>query len=286
MKTRTLKALSFGGATTALLATAPLQASTLTLDFNAPGGGSVLDINGVSTGFTTRLPGTGASLAPHDNNLFQFSANGVLELTSQQSDFNGQANMDLTSAPGINLSTLGFTGAEDFSVTAVFRGPIQFNDAIDQLGVYVGLDSATLTRAGFITFASYEYFSGHTASGVDQFGHFYGFGLDTSAGMTVTISRTGGFWDYVINGVHWLPNTVADGTGSYIPADFLDYHSDLVVGIFAITPFNSSYKVYSLDSFTVTVVPEPSSSCLLGLGTFVGVWLRRRHRSKLKSNFI
>ncbi len=102
--------------------------------------------------------------------------------------------------------------------------------------------------------------------------------------MTVTISRTGGFWDYSINGVHWLPNTAADGTGSYVPASFLDSETDLTVGIFAITPFNNNLKIFSVESFTVTVAPEPSSLALFGLGALAGEWLLLRRRRSFCRN--
>jgi hypothetical protein len=281
MKDHISKSLCLGVMMAGLLTATPLHASnTLTLDFDSISG-TVLDNAGKGTGFTTRLAGTGGLLPANDYNMNLYESGGKLEIFPQNSDYNGQVNMGINSAPGINLSTLGFTGTQDFSVTAVFSGLFVPTEYIDQLGVYVGSDSAHLTRAGLITFGGPEYYSVHTITGNDLYGHFYGFGLDASDGMTVTISRTAGFWDYVIDGVHWLPNTAADGSGGYVPASFLDANTDLTVGLFAITPFNSNFKIFQVESFTVTVVPEPSSLALFGV-SLPGVWLLRRRFKRTK----
>jgi arabinan endo-1,5-alpha-L-arabinosidase len=272
-----------GVAVASLLAAAPLQASTVTLDFNSAVGGTVLDSAGLGTGFTTRLTGTGGSIAGNDSVLTLDTVNGVLRMTTTQSDFNGQAGMGILSAPGVNLSTLGYTGTQDFTATAIFK-PIAGVEFIDQLGLYVGQDSANLTRAGLITFGGPEYFSGHTTAGADNNGRFFGFGLNVADGISITISRTAGNWQYFIDGLEWQPNTAGDGTGTAVDPNGafgspnLDALTDLTVGAVVFTPLNANAKTWELDSFSVTVVPEPSSMALIGVGGLVGMYFRRRFR--------
>jgi hypothetical protein len=130
----------------------------------------------------------------------------------------------------------------------------------DQAGVFVGQDSANLTRGGHITFSNAaEWFSGNTQTGTDIDGHFFGFGLNVANGMTVTISRTSGTWQYIINGVSWAPNTAANGTGSPAPPTFLNSLSDLTVGVFGINVNNTDAVTYKIDSFNV-VVPIPGDA--------------------------
>jgi arabinan endo-1,5-alpha-L-arabinosidase len=277
------KRLKFAGlAAASLLAAAPTEASTLTLDFNAAVGGTILDSTGAGTGFGTRLSGTGGSIGANDSTLLLDTANGVLRMTTTQSDFNGQGGMGILSAPGVSLSTLGYSGSQDFTATAVF-GPIVGAQDIDQLALYVGQNSANLTRDGFITFGGLpEYFANHTTAGGDNNGRFFGFGLNFADGLTLTISRTAGDWQYFIDGLEWQPNTAADGTGTPVDPNGafgspnLDALSDLTVGVAVFTPLNANPKTWDLDSFTVTVVPEPSSMALMGMGGLAGMFLRRR----------
>jgi beta-xylosidase len=211
------------------------------LDFSRAATQGLRDANGVFTGLTTRLPGTGGALPSLDPNLLLDPTAGLLKLSTTRGDFNGGAGLAGTSTPGIALADLGFTGGEDFSATAVFR-PLPGIEFIDQVGLYVGAAGNTLTRAGTIVFATPERYSTHTIGGGDTGGHFFGFGFNGADGMTVTISRSSGVWHYFVDGVEWNPVT---------PASFLDGRSDLVTGLFAITPLNGNVKVVDVDAFSV-----------------------------------
>jgi arabinan endo-1,5-alpha-L-arabinosidase len=278
---------TLGLAAASMLVSSTLFASTLTLDFSSAGSGGVLDSAGADTGFSTRLIGTGGSLPTNDPNLTLNTGGGVLTLTTQQSDFNGGAGLAIGSMPGVNLSTLGFTGAQDFTVTANFA-PIPALMDIDQVGIYIGQNGANLTRAGLIVFGGTpEYFSGHTTAAADNNGRFFGFGLNVADGLTVSISRTAGNWTYLIDGNEWQPNTVGNGSGTNVDPDGssgapnLNALSNLTVGVYGITPLNVIAKTITLDSFTVSVVPEPSTyAALAGVAALALTALRRRRTAR------
>jgi len=213
------------------------------IDFSSPGASGVQDVNGVFTGFTTRLPGTGGALPAFDPNLVLDTASGVLQLKTTQSDINFANGLDVMSAPGVSLADLGVTGNEDFAVTVAFR-PLVGLQLIDQVGLYVGTSSDAVTRAGTIVFGAPERYSVHSENGSDHSGRFFGFGLDVGDGMTVTITRQEGVWRYFVDEAEWNPLT---------PPDFLGGAADLVAGVFAITPLNNTVKTVEVESFTVVV---------------------------------
>ena len=214
---------------TALLGTVVRR---LDLTFSSEASAGLRDADGRFTGLTTRLPGTGAALPELDPLLRLDTGAGLLALRTTQADFNGGAGLAGNSSPGVALADLGFTGDEDFAVTAIFR-PLLGLEFIDQVGVYVGASSASLTRAGTIVFGAPERYSVHSENGADHGGRFFGFGFDGSDGMTVTITREAGAWRYYIDGVEWTPPA---------PPAFLDGRMDLIAGMFAITPLNNHAK--------------------------------------------
>lgn len=223
----------------------------LDLQFAAAAAGGLRDVNGLFSGFTTRLPGTGTALPELDPNLRLDPGADLLALGTTRADFNGAAGLDTNSSPGVALGELGFTGGEDFAVTVVFR-PLLGLEFIDQVGVYVGASTGALTRAGTIVFGSPERYSVHSENGADHGGRFFGFGLDGADGMTVTITRESGAWRYTIDGVLWNPQ---------VPPAFLDGVADLTAGVFAVTPLNGNPKSIGIESFSLVVAssePLPS----------------------------
>ena len=147
------------------------------LDFSAAGSAGLRDATGQFTGLTTRLPGTGTALPEADPNLRLDTAAGVLALSTTRADFFGRAGLAATSSPGLALADLGFTGTEDFAVTATFR-PLTGLGFIDQVGLYVGASSDAITRAGTIVFGAPERYSVHSQNGADHGGRFFGFGFN------------------------------------------------------------------------------------------------------------
>jgi len=270
MKNKTTPTFRLGVFFAGLLTAISLQAGSFVLDFSSPGG-SIVDSNGVASGFTARLSGTGGDITGNDTNLLLDTTTKVLRLhTSPGADFNGQANMSSASVVGINLSSLGYDGSEDFVATVLFTNlpPTGTNvnqngQAIqpDQLCLVVGTDSATGVRAGFINFSAFhppfadanEGFGTLMSGGSDAFDRF--FGTVVGPTMTVVISRIGGTWSVTVNGIDRMPNSSIDGTGTPEPPTVvgLDAASDLFVGVVAMDVFNDSPWVANVKRFSVVV---------------------------------
>ena len=92
---------------------------TVELDFRRPTPGTLLDANGRGIGLTRRLPGTGSALPERDPNLHLNPARSALELTTTRSDLNTQDRMPTGEYLGFRLADLGFTGKEDFEISAL-----------------------------------------------------------------------------------------------------------------------------------------------------------------------
>ena len=255
------------------MSSVPADATTATFTFQTPGG-TVTDTNGVGTNFTTRLANT-LTASPDSRLLLDTTSIGVLNLsgTTTGQNFNGQANVGQIEAPGILLSGLGFTGSQDFSVSATFvklQNGALFEYA--QFGVYVGTSTTQMTRDGFL-FSSIlggkAYFGVNTNGTADS--NITGSGQPAFDGRTLiaTISRTGGVFAETVNGVNVTP--------SLDPGLFLDGASDLTVGVYSVNTDGTKPFTASLDGFTATVAPEPGSATLL-LGS-LGMLAARRRRS-------
>jgi autotransporter-associated beta strand protein len=206
---------------------------------NAAGSGPQ-DKDGTGTPFTNRLANTGTAIPTVDPNLDLDTTAGTLAMTSSSSDINGQVNMAGLEALGIPLSSLGFTGNEDFRVRAHFIN-LPALDGYDQIGAYVGTSSTAMTRAATI-FGSYQALGVNT-NGTNDSNAF--FGANGTAGatardLTVEIERIGGVWTMVCNDSICTPGAQ--------PA-FLDGVATLQAGVFVLN--QTTAKTATLESFTV-----------------------------------
>jgi hypothetical protein len=221
----------------------------------------VLDANGVGSGFTARLPGSGASITGSDGNLLLRTNTGLLQLrASPGADFNGPANMAGATAVGINLADLGFSGENDFVASATFINITNLHAYPDQLCLVVGTATTNLIRAGFINFDQYhpnadanESFAVNTINGANASPRF--FGAVVGSTMTVEIRRTCGAWSAKVNGFERLPNANTDGSGAPAPPGLLDSATNLFVGVAAMDVGNDSPWYVDLDTFRVSVSP-------------------------------
>lgn len=256
-------------------------------DFTAPVPSGVNDVNGLGTGFTHWLPGTGGAIPRNDPNLNLLTIPGYLAFTSQRSDinqFNGYGrNLPNLDSPGTQLTNMV---GRDFRIVAKFDD-VDVPGLSDQLLLYVGTDADNVLRGGFHENGTHDP-SGNTGqfvlagnSGSGDFG-FPEIGLfetfTTGDDIVLSLSRIDGIWS-----LSWenLTNPAGNGSFSGIDMPSLDAASDLYVGIMHLDARNFSSQTAKLDYFRVEVgapVPEPSS---VALGAFAGLMLLvgggRRH---------
>jgi hypothetical protein len=243
-----------------------LSASTITLDFNAPVPGTLNDANGLGTGFTTRLTGTGSAIPTNDPNMNLTSSPGKLLVTSTNADIN---QLQLPGPTGVNLPNLEVpgmfvagVGTNDISITATFDDVYLLN-ASDQITLYAGADANTIVRAGMHQSNAYV-FTQNTGSGdVNTFTG--GNAFSTGDNIELTLSRQAGLWS-----LSW--NNLTAATSGALPGfslPWLDASPNLYVGVLVANAHSTTSFVATIDNFSVTVVPEPASVALFGVGAMV-----------------
>ena len=130
----------YGGDASYLTSTSSSAGPALTFTSAVPN--TIRDTAGNGTGFTTRLPGTGGSIAVNDPNFTLNPGSGTLTWRTVASDLNGQGNLAAGDYMGFPLSAAGVTLNQDFTVSATFRN-LQFGLNFDQIGIFVGTSSST-----------------------------------------------------------------------------------------------------------------------------------------------
>lgn len=230
----------------------PLAATSTPADINGDGtadqhvfhgmtaaGSGPQDKDGEATPFTGRLAGSGTTIPTVDPNLDLDTTAGTLAMTTSSSDINGQLNMAQLEALGIPLSSLGFTGNQDFRIRAHFVN-LPALAGYDQIGAYVGTSTTSMTRAGAIG-ATYQALGVNTNAVNDSnatFGAAGGAGA-TGRDLTVIIERIGGIWSMSCNGTASNPG---------VQPAFLDGNAALEGGVFVLD--QNVHKTAILESFT------------------------------------
>jgi hypothetical protein len=205
------------------------------LTFAKPVDGTLRDRTGAGTGLTHRLPGTGDWLAEDDEYLRLDPAKGRLELTATRSDLNTQYRLKRGEYVGVRLSDLGFTGSEDFEVSAVFP-EIPALEFIGQFGLYAGARSDRAIRGGVIKLHKdgaevYTQFLVNNPDGKDA--DLYEVGLlRPGTDLRLTLRRAAGRYTLTVE------DLTAGGASTLAirHPDYLDPERDLYVGLFAAEP--------------------------------------------------
>jgi hypothetical protein len=228
---------------------------TLRLTFDRPIQGSIGDANGLGTGLTHRLPGTGGSLPEQDLHLRLNTAAAQLALITTRSDIRNQVRLGQGEYLGVRLSDLGFTGKEDFAVTAVIPNTPALED-YGQFGLYAGTRSDRNIRGGLIKWGRKDpgqntQFLVNNNGGDDT--DLYKVGL-LSPGTTLrlTLSRTGGKYSLTVEN---LTDQADRGASTLVirHPEFLDGEPDLFVGLFGANPYSDVQKTVVVKEFSVTV---------------------------------
>jgi hypothetical protein len=233
----------------------------LTLNFNRATAATLPDATGQGTGFTTRLPGSGAALTGNDPSLTLDTANGHLLINSTRSDFNltefGR-NLTAMEAPAIFVSG---AGSGDFMVRAKFID-VQVDQLGDQMGVFVGTSVDNVTRAMFFDIGrpgSYTVRFNYSLNGVDgpPTNHL---GLIESGDGVLEFGRVGGLWR-----VRWTDSQGSSAMVWNFTVPGIDSETDLYFGVFNNDARNTTPQVARLDYFQIgtgTSIPEPASYAL------------------------
>lgn len=222
-------------------------------DFRTAVAGTLLDKAGRGTGLTHRLPGTGTLLPARDPNLMLHPAAGLLQLTTTENDLNQQYKVDQGEYVGVRLSDHGFTGTEDFAVSAVIPNTPVLGE-VDQLGLYAGVGSERHIRGGLMRpggkqgVGSSTQFFVRNNGGVDSNLHMVGL-VATGVDLVLTLERVRGKYSLTIEN-----RTSGESTTlTTRHPEFLDGERDLYVGLFGATPWRNIPRTISVKEFKVSV---------------------------------
>jgi len=240
---------------------------TVTLDFKAPVSGSLADADGLGTGLTHRLPGTGKRLLQHDANLKLNVDKRQLELTTTDSDINRRYKLEQGEYLGFRLSDFGFTGTEDFSI-AVTIPEIPELAAVGQFGLFAGTRNDRSIRGGLIrdntattkngtdnNITIYRQFMANNNGGSDSDGFFVGL-YASGEDMQMTLRRTAGKY-YLTVGNHKGANTI-----DIKHPEFLDGEKDIFLGLYGANTQSNTPQMIIIKKIEITVWEQLKSAPL------------------------
>jgi hypothetical protein len=237
-----------------------IRPRTLRLTFDQPQEAGIREANGLATGLTHRLPGTGTGLAERDPNLRLDQAKAQLELTTTNSDLNTQYKLHHGEYLGVRLADLGFTGPEDFTVTVTIPD-IPALEVVGQFGLYAGAKSNRNIRGGLLSAmrqepGHYTQFLVNNKEGTDDDICEVGL-LSTGTDLRMTLKRIQGKYSLTVENL----TTGSTSTLTIRHPDFLDNERDLFVGLFGANTQSQVRKTLVLKEFQVTVwAAAPSAS--------------------------
>lgn len=214
-----------------------------TLTFDSPLLGSLKDANGLGTGFTHRLPGTGANLLENDSNLSLSTHPGRLAIRSTGANINNKKVLELE-APGLFVANVK---DKDISISALFRNVNVPSDS-DQLMIYVGSSSDRVLRAGVHPKNLYMIVEFEGVSDEVKRGEPDAFAPGDD--ILISLNRNEGSWTF-----SWrnLTNPQANGELAPISTPLLDQEQNLYFGITAANASSTNSFLALLDSFTYSV---------------------------------
>jgi hypothetical protein len=212
----------------------------LSLDFTRPVAGSLKDASG----------GTGMDLQEDDANLRLDPKNGTLALTTTRNDINRQTALWVGEYLGVRLSDLGFTGKEDFAISATLLN-IPGLEVVGQFGLYAGPASDKNIRGGVISQKEpdrYGQFLVNNLGGIDQDLAEVGL-LKTGDDLRLTLRRVSGDYSLIVEN----QTTKSSNTLAIAQPRFLDSEKDFYVGIFGANTQSNVRKTLTIKNMSVTV---------------------------------
>ena len=189
----------------------------------------------------------------------------ALELTTTRSDLNTQDRMPTGEYLGFRLSDLGFTGKEDFEISASIPN-IPGLKVVGQFGLYVGSHSAKNIRGGLIRRPdpdSYKLFLVNNPDGNDT--DIYQIGLMTTGDdLRLTLRRAGGRYSLLVENL----TRKSSSTLEIAQSAFLDAEKDLYAGLFGANTQSDHRETLTIREVEVTVwTTQPESPTIAPAGT-------------------
>ena len=222
---------------------------TLSLSFRQAVPDSLCDRVGNGTGLTHRLPGTGALLDKNDEHLQLNLKSGQLEVSTTESDLNGLYQLDQGEYLGLRLADLGFTGDEDFEITATFLKTPTL-ELLNQFGLYAGTDSKRNIRGGMIAQEGghgTQFIVSHEAAS-DKNLVVVGVSPQNSD-IVLTLRRIGGRYSLASDN----RTTGASVALTTKHPTFLDAAADIHVGVFGANTRTKEPRIVTIKDLKVTV---------------------------------
>jgi len=223
---------------------------TIALDFSQPQPGTLLDRQGRGVGLPTRLPGTGFLLPPKDPNLYLKLDQAALELDTTRSDLNTQEHIGTGEYIGFRLRDHGFTGPEDFEISALIPKIPGF-EVVGQFGLFAGPRSTQNIRGGLIRRPQpelYRAFLVNNHNGIDTDIHEVGL-TTTGDDLRLLLRRTSGRYALEVeNLTRHSSSTLAIAHPSY-----LDQETDLYVGLFGANTQSQQSRTLTIREVRLTV---------------------------------
>ena len=234
---------------TDLASVSTLIGAPLTFFSAAPG--TLPDSSGQGVGFTTRLSGTGPDIHSDDPNLTpeRHWAPGLWEESTSRSErvWSWDCPQQTFSGSCRQLSA-GIGATDDFAVSATFSN-IQYSQAADQVGIFVGNTSASVFRAGALSDGAAYLFDVQNSTGVDiNFDGNTVLAPLPGDNVTFTISRTGGVWSLNVANA---TNPSRSGSVAVTQPTYLNGLSNLIAGVYAANPGNGVSKTETVSSFLI-----------------------------------
>ena len=249
---------------------------TVNLDFNAPVASAINDVNGLGTGFTTRLPGTGGAIQANDPNMDLSGIPGKLLLKSTHADLNQSPgptgnNLPEFEGPGVFIAGVG---SVDLTVKALFEN-VSVPSGNDHLMVYVGVNENLVVSAGIHQLDVYMISKNLGAGDINTFTSPNSFSPGDT--IEISLSRSSGLWT-----LSW--NNLTDASSGSLPGvafPELNAQSDLYFGVLASNAGLNSQGapqsfVAQIDYFSVNIAPEPTSLFAFSLAAFFCAFVRKR----------
>ncbi|MDC0175472.1 FG-GAP-like repeat-containing protein [Planctomycetaceae bacterium] len=219
--------------------------------------GTIQDKNGIGTGFTHRLPGSGSALAEQDANIEVDLATGQMLVTSTRVGLVNSMNLENAEDPGLLLEGIG---TDDFVTSMLIRDAWVLNPS-DQISIIVGSSVAQTVRA--VIHSGNHFIVTRNNGGPDD-NWFSGANSFLSGDdIRITLIRSSQKWKMTWTN---LTDPARNGESPEFDTPWLDDETDLHVGLHVASPNTDATFTAKIDEFFVETATAETFSATLSAG--------------------